>query len=569
MIINGDLTFHTLGDGEVQNAIMERLAGTAGGGTLPAGTVATAGRIVYNTDDNLYYFWDGTAWNQFGGGSGSSLQLEVDNIETASGGIFDTDGTYVGAILDAADNISTSTSLANAILQLDAAIEGIDTLAELGDTTIAGLATKDVLYWSGAAWVNQQLVTTDITGVTASAAELNYTTGLTQNVETSLNNIQSYTGAADDTDTTPDYSGANVYITDGDSLTVASGKLDTALAALATTLTNTQLGDLEDVTDAVAGAIVTGDSYYLSGTGLDDYEVIAATLGSINNVAAAVDSAGTEDVLAFNGTNWTAITPATFAGDIDLGDLNNVTDSTTGANEFMYTSGAGVWVTAAAGATSGLQAHDAALDALSNVAGTGYIVQTGVDTFTTRVITVDGAGNKDGLTIFNGPGVSANTTIGLDIANTPAAGGAPIGTDTFIVYDGTNNESVSLTQINAGLKTLGIALDDLSDVDDSFTKTADAPAIFMGDGTNLDTVSIVPGTSLSGVAVTGTSYTVNVDDDFLKNDGDTLDSGSLQIASGASLAVLTGATATWPDSPTAGNHLANKAYVDSQAGGLT
>lgn len=52
----------------------------------------------------------------------SNLQTEVDNIETASGGIFSGTGTFSGTGLDALGNITASTSLLNGISQLDTAI---------------------------------------------------------------------------------------------------------------------------------------------------------------------------------------------------------------------------------------------------------------------------------------------------------------------------------------------------------------------------------------------------------------------------------------------------------------
>lgn len=61
---------------------------------------------------------------------------------------------------------------------------------------------------------------------------------------------------------------------------------------------------------------------------------------------------------------------------------------------------------------------------------------------------------------------------------------------------------------------------------------------------------------------------VNVNDAFLRNDGDTLDSGTLTIAPGASIAVGAGADLTITDAPVNATDAVNKAYVDSVASGL-
>jgi hypothetical protein len=84
------------------------------------------------------------------------------------------------------------------------------------------------------------------------------------------------------------------------------------------------------------------------------------------------------------------------------------------------------------------------------------------------------------------------------------------------------------------------------------------------------------------VVATGSPITalqVDVDDVFLKNTGDVLDSGTLSIASGAAIDVASGGSLTIQDgttativTPTGGfindNDLVNKAYVDSVAAGL-
>lgn len=60
MKVNGNLTFATLGSGELRNAIIER---------LPSAPTAFAGRIYFNTGDNLYYYYNGTTWSAFAAGT--------------------------------------------------------------------------------------------------------------------------------------------------------------------------------------------------------------------------------------------------------------------------------------------------------------------------------------------------------------------------------------------------------------------------------------------------------------------------------------------------------------------
>ncbi|MGI0075917.1 MAG: beta strand repeat-containing protein, partial [Nitrosopumilaceae archaeon] len=113
-----------------------------------------------------------------------------------------------------------------------------------------------------------------------------------------------------------------------------------------------------------------------------------------------------------------------------------------------------------------------------------------------------------------------------------------------------------------------INLDDLGDVDDSTTHTLGVPFVFVGDGTNLDVTSI-----------TDPVVTTVLSTNFLMNTTDSFDSGTLTIASGATVNFPSGSILTIQDGATAivitptggfsfGTQIVNKDYVDSVAAGL-
>lgn len=132
-----------------------------------------------------------------------------------------------------------------------------------------------------------------------------------------------------------------------------------------------------------------------------------------------------------------------------------------------------------------------------------------------------------------------------------------------------------------------ISLDDLSDVDDATPHTLNTIYLFKGDGTNLDVVEaagdadlrevvedfvgnlIIDGTDTTAVySDAGNTLAINVDDVFLRNTGDTLDSGTLTVATGAAINIASGASLTIQDDPVNPTDAANKEYVDSVAAGL-
>jgi len=441
MIVNGNLKFHTLGAGEIQNAIMETFT-TAARDAL-TGADLVAGRLIYNTTTNLYNFYDGTQWVVFAsGGSTGAIQTELDTTQ-ASMGYVNADGTFNQTALNALGNVTGltgSSTLVDALTQLDTAISnaaGIDTLAELTDVTLTTPADNDVLQFNSVSsiWENKTI------GVASG--------------------IQAQDAVLDD------------------------------LSAL---------------------AVVANDQFII-GTG-----------------------AGTYGYLTMSPFGQSLV------DDIDAATARTTLGVVIGTD---------------------VQAYDLALDNLSAVTGTGFLVQTGLDTFITTSLAASTVPGDQGISITDPSGVGDAPTIGLDIVGLTAEAGVLSSTDVVALYDGVNNVKASVADLTAGVVATGIALNDLSDVDDAFAHTANAPAILMGDGINLDVVSLVAGNDLSGVAVTGTSLTLNVDDSFLRNTGDTLDSGTLSVASGAAIAVLTGANITAVDAPTAANDLTNKAYVDA------
>jgi hypothetical protein len=145
MKINGNLQFHTLGDGELQNAIIERLT---------AAPTGAAGRLYYDTgavtaENKGYWYHDGTTWIKFAsGGNTGDLLTEINNIETSLGPVVNDNGTFNVTALSTGTIVNDATSITNALLQLDAAIVGKDALSELVDVALGSLVDNDVLQYN-------------------------------------------------------------------------------------------------------------------------------------------------------------------------------------------------------------------------------------------------------------------------------------------------------------------------------------------------------------------------------------------------------------------------------------
>lgn len=510
MKINGNLVFHTLGDGEIRNAIIERITGT-----LPTGG-QVAGRIAYHTDDNLYYFYNGTSWTPFStGGDASALQTEVNNIEASLGSamIDGADGTFLTAWAEGLSNVTGAASLAEVISQLDSAISGSNELAELNDVTLTSVTSGEVLTFTGTVWENQTLAEAGIQPSDTALTNLSALAGTGFVVQTGVDtfittSLAASTVAGDQGISITDASGVGDAPTIGLDITGLTAEAGTPSATdvLAmfdgtnnvkvsiTQLTagivadGIALGDLSDVTDAQTGTLTTGDKYFFNATGASAYEVTAATIGSLNNVASGVDAATTEDILAFDGTQWTAITVATMLADGSIGNLGDVTVTTPLDGDILYYSSGSPagWVNGDP-TTAGVQPYDAGLAALAT-GGTGVVSMDG-DNVYFRTLT----GTAGRIEITNGQGVVGNPTF------------------------------------------------DLATVSDSNTGTFEKITV--------DSYGRVTGTT----PVVAGDITALVDGTYVNVSGDTM-TGNLTMSSGTQVQN--------PTAPAGANDLTNKAYVD-------
>lgn len=192
MKINGSLIFDASSSSEIQNLRVQKVSSN------PTHGAADVGRLIYNTTDNTIYIGGASAWVALAtGGNAAALQLEVDAIETSLGSMVDSDGVFQGSVFQSMNSTiwpTAPTSLSNALDKLADYVSGADTLAELKDVNLSTVSNGQYLkYDSGSSkWVNDTLTLSDVTDVTASAAEVNVLDGITAST-TELNYVAGVT----------------------------------------------------------------------------------------------------------------------------------------------------------------------------------------------------------------------------------------------------------------------------------------------------------------------------------------------------------------------------------------
>lgn len=181
-----------------------------------------------------------------------------------------------------------------------------------------------------------------------------------------------------------------------------------------------------------------------------------------------------------------------------------------------------------------------ALDVPYGITGTGIIVRTGSDTYTTETIVASAIDNRLGIEVLNGDGVAGSPTVGLNIADLDyITAGSPAGaistSDYVPVYDVDRDVNVYYTVADiAGsvastdsFKTWlggGNTTGDASIVADSST---DQATLSGGEGINVDVDSgndtLELSIDISTVSAAGSPGIIDINDDILiDNDGTTV-----------------------------------------------
>ncbi len=201
------------------------------------------------------------------------------------------------------------------------------------------------------------------------------------------------------------------------------------------------------------------------------------------------------------------------------------------------------------------------------------------DSASDQMVQVDAANviidNQDTVTniVANALEDGSDTNVTYNPATTPILQGQDEtnydGTDpngTFVGGDGAGGTAYlvgDVITLSDGSTITVDAVDGNGDVTD-FTVTTNGGNVTAGATL---TQTVPPASGATGFTLTPEnpniqpgSIQVNVDDSFLRNDGDTLDSGTLNIASGADLTIQ--------DAPVNPKDAVNKEYVDAAAAGL-
>lgn len=256
MKLNGNLVGNVDGSSEIRNISIEKITAVQQG-ALGLGA-AHKGRIIFNTDENKYKYWDGVAFQDFATGGAAASQTDFDNL-VASMGYVDASGNFTEAALNALSNISGLTAgstLVDALSQLSAAIDaaaGVDTLPELSDVTVTTAAANDfiVANGDGSTYVNMNgaaartamgvVIGTD---VQAHDADLDALAGIT-------------------------HADGDFIVSNGTAWVAESGATArTSLDVYSTTEVDTAIGNLsaDSLTDVAITTATTGDVLYYNGT---------------------------------------------------------------------------------------------------------------------------------------------------------------------------------------------------------------------------------------------------------------------------------------------------------------
>ena len=295
--------------------------------------------------------------------------------------------------------------------------------------------------------------------------------------------------------------------------------------------------NLSELADVTLTSPAAGQFLKYDGTKWVNASIVLADVSDVTATAAELNVLAGTGLTAADVEKLHAITAS--AAEINI--LDGATVTTT---ELNYVSGVTSPIQAQ---IDGKQAADATLDGLAALTGTGIVVETAADTFTTRKMVAPAAG----FTITNDDGVAGDFTFAL--ANDLAALEG-LTTTGFVVRTGDGTAATrSVTGTTDRIVVTdgnGVASDvnvDLATVTDSGTGSFKKVTV--------DGYGRVTGTE----AVVAADITALVDATYVNASGDSM-SGNLDMG---------GNRVTSLGAPVNAGDAATKNYVDSVAGGLT
>ena len=313
--------------------------------TAPANGVE--GDLWYDTANNLLKTHNGTGFvaagyttlTEFGVTATAAELNKLDGVTATTAELNKLDGvTATTAEINYIDGV---TSNIQTQLNGKSATTHNHTLDSLSNTTITSNTSGEILKWNGTAWVNNTLAeagiqaagsyaaashthtVSDITDLTATATELNYTDGVTSNIQTQLNGKASTShnhtlDGLSNTTITSNTSGeilkwnGTAWINN----TLAEAGIQAAGSYAAASHTHT-LANITDVT-ATAAEVNVLDGITATTTELNYTDGVTSniqtqlngkastshnhTLDSLSNVTISSNSSG--EVLQWNGTAW-------------------------------------------------------------------------------------------------------------------------------------------------------------------------------------------------------------------------------------------------------------------------
>lgn len=400
MKINGNLSFAVLGSGELQNAIIERVASATS-------QTGAAGRLVYDTTLNAYFYHNGTSWIQFAAGTTSVASFSAGTTgltpSSATTGAITLGGTLIAANGGTGFNTYTIGDLLYA--------DSTSTLAKLGIG-----ASGTVLHGGTNPSYGAVDLTVDVSGVLPIAN--GGTNGAT--AVAGFDNLSPLTTKGD----VIVYSGThNVRLGVGANNTALVANTGATNGVNWAAIVNSIAGTANEITASAATGAVTlsipstfiapGSVEVTTSLTVDSLTASGAVYADASKVLQSVALTNGQLLVGSTGADPVATTLTAGTGVSVTNGAGSITVANTGVLTFaVSTTSSGVTVTptsATAGAVSATVDINTLLQAFSQLPGNGFVVQTAAGTVTNRSI----SGTAGNITVTNGDGVTASPTINL------------------------------------------------------------------------------------------------------------------------------------------------------------
>lgn len=191
--VAGNIRLSDTGSSELQNVYVERLTSIQEETLATTLTTAHYSRLIFNLSEGVLRIWNGGAFETVGAEAGL-ITSQLQTFRDAFGPMVSPSYTFATSVLADLPNIpvNDATNVFELIKAVDTEIGVLKAPVQFGNVVGINLTSptaSQFLKYNGTSWINADFELADVSDITVTAQDLNYTAGVTSNIQEQLTEV--------------------------------------------------------------------------------------------------------------------------------------------------------------------------------------------------------------------------------------------------------------------------------------------------------------------------------------------------------------------------------------------